>query len=231
VRLSAWNVFAIALLCHIGCPIAFAATPPTPSIAALPLTIERNDGQADPRFYYVARHAGADVFFGANGIEFAAPREDRTARLALRFAGANVPTELLGEAPQSGRVNYLRGSSASDWIVGVPTFANVRYRQLYSGIDLVFHATEGNLEHDFLVAPGADPARIALALDGAAKLTIEPSGDLDVRFGTAHMILQKPVAWQGPETKRQLLHSMGTAMWRSMDSPPPIFPWWIHWSP
>ena len=111
----------------------------------------------------------------------------------------------LGETAQTGRVNYLRGSSVSDWIVGVPTFADVRYSQLYDGIDLVFHATEGNLEHDFLVAPGADAARIALAADGAAKLTIEPTGDLDVRFGTAHMILQKPMAWQGPDTKRQVI--------------------------
>lgn len=147
------------------------------------------------------------MFFGADGLEFVAPAQGQSARLGLRFPGANAQAELRGESPQTGRVNYLRGSRAADWIVGVPTFADIRYRSLYAGIDLVFHQADessgGTLEHDFIVAPGAYPARIALAVDVAAKLTLQPSGDLDVRFGTAHMVLKKPVAWQGPESKRQ----------------------------
>ncbi len=209
---SAWKVFAVALLCQFGSLAASAAAAPVrPSVAALPLTFERNDGQADPRFHFLARHAGADVFFGESGIEFAMPAQDRTARLTLRFPGANAQAQLLGESPQAGRVNYLRGAHAADWVVGVPTFAGVRYRDLYAGIDLVFHQAGGdgqrNLEHDFLVAPGADPARITLALDSAARLTLLPGSDLDVRFGAAqgaaHMVLKKPVAWQGPEGERR----------------------------
>jgi hypothetical protein len=41
----------------------------------------------------------------------------------------------------------------------------VRYREVYSGIDLVYYGTEGQLEYDFVVEPGADPNQIALAIE------------------------------------------------------------------
>ena len=40
--------------------------------------------------------------------------------------------------------------------------ANLReshYRNVYQGVDLTYYGTERQLEYDFVVAPGADPAR------------------------------------------------------------------------
>ncbi len=61
----------------------------------------------------------------------------------------------------------------------MPHFAKVGYEGVYPGIDLVFYGTnQRQLEYDFVVAPGADPARIRLAIEGAKRLEIDGDGDL-----------------------------------------------------
>ena len=53
----------------------------------------------------------------------------------------------------------------------------MRYEEVYPGIDLVYYGKEGQLEYDFIVAPGADPNVIALEFDGADKLELDGHGD------------------------------------------------------
>ena len=48
------------------------------------------------------------------------------------------------------------------WRTNVPTYAKVKYEGIYSGIDLVYYGNQRQLEYDFIVAPGADPRRIAV---------------------------------------------------------------------
>jgi hypothetical protein len=59
----------------------------------------------------------------------------------------------------------------------------VRYRNAYPGIDLVYYGHQGQLEYDFLVAPGASPEAITLAIAGTgydadAPLQIDGEGNL-----------------------------------------------------
>ncbi|HTS61735.1 MAG TPA: SBBP repeat-containing protein [Candidatus Acidoferrales bacterium] len=69
-----------------------------------------------------------------------------------------------------GVVNYFLGSDPKAWRTGVPRYARIRYRGLEPGIDLVFHqGPAGELEYDLIVAPGADPGRIRLRLEGAIR--------------------------------------------------------------
>ena len=46
-------------------------------------------------------------------------------------------------------------------------YQKVRYEQIYPGVDLIYYGNERQLEYDFVIAPGADPARIRLAFSGA----------------------------------------------------------------
>src|SRR6202035_226990 len=55
----------------------------------------------------------------------------------------------------------------------------VRVANVYKGIDLVFYGNSGDLEYDFVVAPGADPRQIRLAFEGADRVRIDgKTGDL-----------------------------------------------------
>ena len=43
-------------------------------------------------------------------------------------------------------------------------YARVQCHDIYRGIDLIYHANQGNLELDFVVSPGADPTALRLGL-------------------------------------------------------------------
>src|SRR5439155_14658698 len=51
----------------------------------------------------------------------------------------------------------------------------------------------GRLEYDFIIAPGADPAGIQFAFDGASGLSINPSSDLAIGAGFE---MQQPNLYQ-----------------------------------
>jgi hypothetical protein len=86
--------------------------------------------------------------------------------------------------------NYFVGPDRSRWLRGVPNYGRVVYRGVYAGVDLVFHAEQGQLEYDFVVAPGADPNAIELQFDGQTALRLDGNGDLV--FGTPAGELRQP---------------------------------------
>ena len=48
----------------------------------------------------------------------------------------------------------------------------MRYENIYPGVDLVYYGKKGGqLEYDFVVAPGADPGAIALAIDAGGQVS------------------------------------------------------------
>ena len=78
---------------------------------------------------------------------------------------------------------------------------------VYPGIDLVFYGTGRQLEYDFLLAPGADPSGIRLAVRGAAPPRLTSTGDLELGLGEGSVILQAPVAYQEFEGQRHAVPS------------------------
>jgi hypothetical protein len=168
----------------------------------LPLSFEANRGQADPSVEFVARSTGYQLFL--------APDE---AVLVLRRPGAAVPDalrlNLAGASPQRavgvdalpGRVNYLTGSDPARWRTSIPTYAKVLVPGVYPGVDLVYYGTGRQLEYDFILAPGADPASIRLAVRGLAKgddpaLALDGIGDLTLRTPGGDVVMRRPVAYQ-----------------------------------
>ena len=75
-------------------------------------------------------------------------------------------------------MNHLVGDDPARWRTGIPTFERVRYPGVWPGVDVEWHGGEDGLEYDFLVAPGADPRRIALRFSARVRLTAR--GDLEI---------------------------------------------------
>ena len=145
--------------------------PRTPS--ALPLAFERNLGQVPDRFDYLARSAASSVALGRAGAEISS----RTRRVSLEFAGGRAREPVAGRR-LPGIVNHLVGDDPARWRTGIPTFERVRYPGVWPGVDVEWHGGEDGLEYDFLVAPGADPGRIALRFSAPVRLTAR--GDLEI---------------------------------------------------
>jgi hypothetical protein len=126
-----------------------------------------------------------------------------TASLRLRFAGANPAPEIAGLENLPGKVNYFIGNDPKKWHTGIPTFAQVKYSQVYPGVDLLFYGHQRNLEYDFIVAPGADPSAIRMSLSGARKLHLDAKGDVLVSVDGGDVVLQKPLVYQNINGRRQ----------------------------
>ena len=75
---------------------------------------------------------------------------------------------LIALDPVAQRTNYFVGQDPASWRRDVPHYARVRYRGVYAGIDLVYHSQEGQLEYDFVVAPGTSPDAIRLRFEGVS---------------------------------------------------------------
>ncbi len=111
-------------------------------------------------------------------------------RIRIHFANANRTTPA-GVDRLAAKSNYLVGSDPAQWRIGISNYREVRYAQVYPGIDLLWHGRDGSIEHDFRLAPGADPHRIQLDIRGAA-IELNANGDLTA----AGIHLGKPRAFQ-----------------------------------
>lgn len=168
---------------------------------AFPFYFERNGGQFAANVRYAARGAGYTLNFAdrAVNITLGAPGGER--HLSMRFSGA-ADSSPVGERLLPGTANYFIGPEPANWHVGVPTFAHIRYAQLWPGVDAVFYGNAGRLEYDLVVAPGADPTRARIAFDGADSITVTPSGELTLGTGTDTVRYSKPLAYQIVDGRR-----------------------------
>jgi hypothetical protein len=176
----------------------------------LPLSFEANVGQTDSRADFLARGAGYTAFLNADeAVLNVSPPMARSAGMDQRLVptgpGAVVHIQVLGGDPAApgqglqpleGTVNYFRGNDPSQWHQHVTTFGRIKYVGVYSGIDLVYHGTNQQLEYDFRVAPGADPGQIRLGLTGADSVQLDQDGALVVQAGDRVLREPKPSVYQ-----------------------------------
>lgn len=176
----------------------------------LPLHFEANRGQADSRVKFISRGNRHALYLTPTETVMALHNEatERDAVLHLKMDGANPAPEVTGEDELPGRVNYFRGQDQTQWQQDVPTFARVAYAGVYPGIDAVYYGNQRQLEYDFHVAPGADPAQIKLRFEGAESLRLdEATGDLLIETAAGAVRQHKPVVYQHIEGARREIES------------------------
>jgi hypothetical protein len=107
-----------------------------------------------------------------------------------------------GREELPGKANYFIGNDPAKWRTDIPTYARVGYQDLYPGIDLVYYGNQRQLEYDFVVRPGADPARIVLGFEGADRLEVDTQGDLVLHTAAGAIRQRKPVIYQEAAGRR-----------------------------
>jgi hypothetical protein len=123
-------------------------------------------------------------------------RQTRNAVLRMELVGARARPAVSGTQPLAGRSNYLFGRDPRHWRTHIPTFASVRAAEVYPGIDLLYHGREGRLDHDFIVAPSADPGRVQVRFTGAERAEIGTGGDLLLHTATGTVRQGRPLVYQ-----------------------------------
>ncbi|MFI5069954.1 MAG: SBBP repeat-containing protein [Terriglobales bacterium] len=170
----------------------------------LPLSFEPNQGQTDSQVKFLAHGGGYGLYLTGNGAVLAlraAGKQNSVVGMSLENANGDPIIDSQDQLP--GKSNYFIGNDPAQWHRNIPQFARVRYREVYPGINLVYYGSQGKLEYDFEVAPGADPQQIALRYRGADRLQLTPSGDLDIATGSGEVQLQTPRMYQNVGNQRR----------------------------
>jgi hypothetical protein len=186
------------------------------SYGKLPLSFEANQGQVDKQVKFFSRGNGYSLFLTNSSAVLALSKGDtaeggkaapgrkpmlsansvKTDVIRMELAGASRRTQVSGAERLPGTANYFIGNDPSRWRSGVPTYAKVRYMEVYPGVDLVYYGNQRQLEYDFVVAPGADPRPIRLHFNGAKALRLDADGDLAVVAANGEIAFHKPVLYQ-----------------------------------
>jgi Bacterial Ig-like domain (group 3)/Beta-propeller repeat len=198
------------------------------SYGKLPLSFEANHGQTDARVRFLSRTGGYSLFLTGDEAVFAMagkntsknrlnvagsghalrsktsePKAGRVLRMKLR--NANPAAKVTGVDELAGTSNYFIGNDPAKWRTSVPAYAKVKYEGIYSGIDLVYYGNQRQLEYDFIVAPGADPHRIAFDVDAAERIRQNARGDLVFKVGEDEIRWHKPVVYQKKDGEQELV--------------------------
>ena len=142
----------------------------------LPLAFEPNLGQTNGEVQFLSRGSGYTLFL-TSGEAVLALRSQQSSgvscplqkatdhgqltadALRLKLVGANRAARMTGLEELPGKSNYFIGNNPAKWHNNVPNYRKVAARGVYPGIDLVYYGNQGQLEHDFVVAPGAEIGR------------------------------------------------------------------------
>ena len=196
---------------------------PGAAYGALPLSFELNQGQTHQRVKFLARSGGYVLFLTAteavmaldNPATHGKGKENRDARhrnndfdssekrarpprsiVRLKLEGANPAPQIEGLEQLTTRSNYFAGADPAAWHTDIPSYASVRYAQVYPGIDMIYYGDQRRLEYDFVVAPGSNPDSIQIAFAGVQGFEITRMGDLLLHTAIGDIRQSKPVAYQ-----------------------------------
>jgi uncharacterized protein (TIGR03437 family) len=219
--ITALTVLLIAF--GLGWPPAHAASPdntrqeapaastnrPAAKLMSVPLSFEPNQGQAAYTVQFLSRGSGYALFLAPGEVVLSLERQQPAPAakkgqppaaasadtLRMSLIGANAKASAVGLAPQAGVVSYFIGNDPKKWRSGIPTYGKVDYAQIYPGVDLVFYGNQRQLEYDFVVAPGADPSRLAWRIDGA-RASLDAEGNLMLSASNGPASFKKPALYQ-----------------------------------
>jgi hypothetical protein len=174
-----------------------------------PLIFEPNQGQTNELVKFLSRGRGYTLFLTGDEAVLAlrSRQSSLPASLVLRMklVGADPKALINGLDELPSRSNYFIGNDSTKWRTNVPNYAKVQYKNVYPGVNLIYYGNQRQLEYDFVVAPGADPKAIALAIVGGEAggqplsqpfVQIDRDGNLVVQTEGGKIHLRKPVVYQ-----------------------------------
>lgn len=192
-----------------------ASQPAFASFSSAPLCFEADAGQSGGSAQFIARGTQCSVLLAPDAAEIivgkasnqAIPvRQKSTRTVRLQLVGANPAAKIFGRDRMTATANYFIGNDPTKWRTGVPLFSRVQVDDVYPGVQVVYYASQSaELEYDFLLQPGAQPAQIQFHVEGADNVQVDASGNLVLKFDGQEIRQHQPVVYQDANgTRRQI---------------------------
>ncbi|QSJ19020.1 SBBP repeat-containing protein [Nostoc sp. UHCC 0702] len=192
--------------------------------ASLPLRFDTNQGQTNRQVNFLARGNGYSVFLTPTEAVLSlhqtlksstqsrqpavTPQQTakiQTSVLRLQLVNSNSTAKVKGIEQLPGLSNYLIGKESQNWHRDIASYAKVQYQAVYPGIDLLYYGDQGQLEYDFVVAPGGNSENIRLRVAGASGLKIDQQGNLLLHTQQGVIRQHRPIIYQTINGKKQFI--------------------------
>ena len=151
---------------------------------------------------YLAKGNNYDLLFAQDEIIFSStqniPGKTTSDLVKLNFLNSNPDPILKPLNPLPGFANFFQGNDSNNWHTDLPTYAAIKYENLYPGIDLIYSSIDGNLKSDFIVAPGSNTSQIVINYSGSGveEINILADGSLFIDTELGELSEAPPIAYQ-----------------------------------
>ena len=168
-----------------------------------------NKGQFHPNVEFQLDHAAGRFYFQKNKIKYHLFDKNKIHEIKhgetddplvnihtyeTVFLGSNSG-EVAGVNEHSFHENYFIGNDSTKWANKVPVYKEIKYNNLYDGIDLHFYEGFGHLKYDFIVKPKQSVKDIKIQFNGLNKMYLK-AGHLILETALGNVIEQAPLAYQ-----------------------------------
>ncbi len=111
------------------------------------------------------------------------------------FENSNTNTKVESFNPSTDYQNFYIGSDQTKWKSNVRAYNQVKYSNIYDGIDWIVYSQDSKFKYDFVISPGKNPEVINMRYDGANKLSLS-KGNLLIETSVNTLSELKPYAYQ-----------------------------------
>jgi hypothetical protein len=134
-----------------------------------------NLGQWEDHIIYLAETSFGHVAMGDDGVYYylAIGDEPLAIKITFQYARSSLP---IGLGDRGFESNYFYGNDATKWVKNARSYEEVLYKNVWTGIDILYHFADGNLKYDIIVGEYSDPNVISFCIEGHHGLDIEASG-------------------------------------------------------
>lgn len=174
------------------------------------LVFEKNIGQHESSYQYVARDKQATYFFMTNEVRstVVSSTEGSSFSYGFRFVNASPDVRLHGIGPpvreRSGQHNVLQGGT---FIQNIPRHEALRYADVWHKIHVVFNDSEEGMKYDFVVQPGGNPAAVQFELMGVSNLRLTSNGELAYTTPLGELVKGRPFTYQYIDGRQVIVES------------------------
>ena len=154
--------------------------------------VENNGQISDKNVKYSANTFIGNVYVKDNGIVYALTKDKKGWVVSEKFINSNN-VDVKGYDQSKTKVSYYKGKNVQK---NLATYSQVKYSNLYDGIDLYLKAHGKNIEKIYSIGNSGSPSSIWVTVSGSKGLKINKKGELEILNGLSALKLTKPVAYQ-----------------------------------
>ncbi len=125
-------------------------------------------------------------------------KDDYLVRLSsykVTFLSSNPDVQVYPYKPYPFYYNFFNGKHPEKWAGRVPIFSEIRYDNIYNGINLHLTQQNGHLKYEFELEPYANPNQIAMHYQGVKSIFLNREM-LYVQTSLGNVVEMPPLAYQ-----------------------------------